>query len=467
VTMSCSSPEHGVPSLSAAVRQVMLTGKGRCTAIRDIERSRDSEREERRKRIRSVIRDSEEEFVPKVARDTSDEQLTRKKISVKTRSTPKRLNKVCTPTSKEARNIRSQSLTEYSLLPPDRKRAVHIGTQTCLPPPVCTDITLENSTQEENNNNRMKTGKIGETDDKFEHLVNSKTEVADKFPAEGNCVTDKLDVVATEVTKNKTEKNKKPAASVDEIAKKVDQSGNKVSAICLPPGYGSDKLAQVVIRLLEEKVRVSSSHSERELFRKTIHVLLCDGCKDKDLHNKVRCRRCEERDKRKRKEDKKVKERIKIELTTKSVKVENKIMGNETNIDIDENADKILDHFEVEKVSPKSNGGWKCSGGNDQDNCVVEKSPEIEKEEFCKIDRDAIFNDSSEDVTEDVEGEGSYADINKELASVPTTSVAYKEQQESGERKGTAVEVEGESKLGDKQASLANCYGYVKVCLQS
>jgi len=441
VTMSCSSPEHGVPSLSAAVRQVMLTGKGRCTAIRDIERSRDSEGEGRRKRMRSVISDSENEFVPKVARDNTDEQLMRKKISVKTRSTPKRLNQVCTPTSKEARNIRTQSLTEYSPLPPVRKRAVHVGTQTCLLPPVCTGITLEDSTQEENNNNRMKTGKIDDAD-----------------------VTDKLDVVATEDSKNRNENNKKPAASVDEIAKTVDQSGSKVSAMCLPPGYGSDKLAQVLICLLEEKVRVSSSHSERELFRKTIHVLLCEGCKDKDQHNKVKCRRCEERDKKKSKDKK---ERIKIDLTTKSVKVENKIMGNETKIDIVENADKILDNFEVEKVPSKSNGGWKSSEGNDQDNCVVETPPEIEKEEFFKIDRDAIFNDSSEDVVEDVEGEGSNADINTELASVPTTSVTFKEHQRSGERKGTAVEVEGESKLGDKQASLANCYGYVKVCLQS
>merc|ERR1719186_417899 len=129
--MSCSSPEHGVPSLSAAIRQVLLTGKGRCPAIRDI--GRDSEEEGRRKRIRSVISDSEDEFVPKVARDNTDEQLTRKKISVKTRSTPKRLNKVCTPTSKEARNIRTKSVTDYSPSPPVRKRAVHIGTQTSVP----------------------------------------------------------------------------------------------------------------------------------------------------------------------------------------------------------------------------------------------------------------------------------------------------------------------------------------------
>merc|ERR1719369_432814 len=51
-------------------------------------------------------------------------------------------------------------------------------------------------------------------------------------------------------------------------------------------------------RKLEEKVKVSSSHSERELFRMTMHVLQCRGCKDREKHNKVRCRRCEERDRK-------------------------------------------------------------------------------------------------------------------------------------------------------------------------
>jgi len=67
----------------------------------------------------------------------------------------------------------------------------------------------------------------------------------------------------------------------------------------LPDGYGSDKLAQVLIFLLEEKVRVSTSHSERDLFRKTIHTLLCGGCKDKEKHNKVRCKRCDVRERKK------------------------------------------------------------------------------------------------------------------------------------------------------------------------
>jgi len=68
-----------------------------------------------------------------------------------------------------------------------------------------------------------------------------------------------------------------------------------VGSVSLPLGYSADKLAKVLICLLEEKIKVSSSHSERELFRKTVHVLLCGGCKDREKHNKVRCRRCEER----------------------------------------------------------------------------------------------------------------------------------------------------------------------------
>jgi len=75
---------------------------------------------------------------------------------------------------------------------------------------------------------------------------------------------------------------------------KIEKDG-----MSLPDGYGSDKLAQVLIFLLEEKVRVSTSHSERDLFRKTIHTLLCGGCKDKEKHNKVRCKRCEGRDRKK------------------------------------------------------------------------------------------------------------------------------------------------------------------------
>jgi len=82
--------------------------------------------------------------------------------------------------------------------------------------------------------------------------------------------------------------------AVKESCDKIDSVGD----VCLPPGYGSDKLAILLIRLLEEKVKVSSSHSERELFRMTMHVLQCRGCKDREKHNKVRCRRCEERDRK-------------------------------------------------------------------------------------------------------------------------------------------------------------------------
>jgi hypothetical protein len=59
-------------------------------------------------------------------------------------------------------------------------------------------------------------------------------------------------------------------------------------------------LAMVLMKLLEEKIKVSTSHSTRELLRKTIHVLVCGGCKDREKHNKMRCRRCEERDQRKK-----------------------------------------------------------------------------------------------------------------------------------------------------------------------
>jgi len=89
--------------------------------------------------------------------------------------------------------------------------------------------------------------------------------------------------------------------AVKESCDKIDSVGD----VCLPPGYGSDKLAILLIRLLEEKVKVSSSHSERELFRMTMHVLQCRGCKDREKHNKVRCRRCEERDRKCEERDRK------------------------------------------------------------------------------------------------------------------------------------------------------------------
>jgi len=63
-----------------------------------------------------------------------------------------------------------------------------------------------------------------------------------------------------------------------------------------PVGDGSDKLAQILIFLLEEKARTSSSNNDRELFRKTIHSLVCKGCEDRDKHNQdqVICKRCGE-----------------------------------------------------------------------------------------------------------------------------------------------------------------------------
>ena len=83
--------------------------------------------------------------------------------------------------------------------------------------------------------------------------------------------------------------------SVQEAAK------SSAGEVFLPPGYETVKL---VISFLEEKVKMSTSHRERELFRKTIHVLQCRGCKDREKHNKARCRRCEKRDKKKKEEQK-------------------------------------------------------------------------------------------------------------------------------------------------------------------
>ena len=83
-------------------------------------------------------------------------------------------------------------------------------------------------------------------------------------------------------------KEKKIARNEESIAKsKRDSeatSGGKEKlskGVALPPGYSADQLAAVLVRVLEEKVRVSESHSERELFRMTINTLLCrgSGCK--------------------------------------------------------------------------------------------------------------------------------------------------------------------------------------------
>ena len=77
--------------------------------------------------------------------------------------------------------------------------------------------------------------------------------------------------------------------------KKSSNINDSVGEVYLPPGYGADKLAILLIKVLEEEVKVSTSHSER----RTIHVLQCRGYKNREKPNKVRCRSCEERDKKK------------------------------------------------------------------------------------------------------------------------------------------------------------------------
>merc|ERR1719186_1692985 len=131
------------------------------------------------------------------------------------------------------------------------------------------------------------------------------------------------DSIKVAPTKKKIEEVLNPREVMNMIDKEAVTSTKKNSdSVHLPPGYGADQLAQVLISALEEKVRVSSSHSERELFRKTIHVLMCEGCKDREKHNKVRCTRCEERDRRKKKEDKseeKKRTSSKMKITTEKV----------------------------------------------------------------------------------------------------------------------------------------------------
>ena len=106
----------------------------------------------------------------------------------------------------------------------------------------------------------------------------------------------KEDIFQVHIEVNKNISNDKQSIEVKDL---VNASAKLSDGVCLPPGYGSDKLGKVLMRLLEEKIKVSTSHSERELFRKTIHVLVCGGCKDREKHNKVKCRRCEDRDQRK------------------------------------------------------------------------------------------------------------------------------------------------------------------------
>ena len=71
----------------------------------------------------------------------------------------------------------------------------------------------------------------------------------------------------------------KPSRLENKLLKKEtsDEKEKLSKSVVLPPGYGAGQLAAVLVRVLEEKVRLSESHSERQLFRMTIHSLLCSG----------------------------------------------------------------------------------------------------------------------------------------------------------------------------------------------
>jgi hypothetical protein len=131
----------------------------------------------------------------------------------------------------------------------------------------------------------------------------------------------KEDIFQVHIEVNKNISNDKQSNEVKDL---VNASAKLSDGICLPPGYGSVKLGKVLMRLLEEKIKVSTSHSERELLRKTIHVLVCGGCKDREKHNKVKCRRCEDRDKRKEEVKGKVFDKDKQKIVDKNGNIINK-----------------------------------------------------------------------------------------------------------------------------------------------
>jgi len=234
--------------------------------------------------------------------------------------------------------------------------------------------------------------------------------------------------------------------AVKESCDKIDSVGD----VCLPPGYGSDKLAILLIRLLEEKVKVSSSHSERELFRMTMHVLQCRGCKDREKHNKVRCRRCEERDRKCEERDRKKnamkdsqeKEQVKKvgqdvfddsedrnrSVHTEKILMDKRIVANTgANVASVENNTTVILERPDEDSNGKNNATLehniscktceetfihpgelavhslpclKLHGGSKIDNTpVIEHSymEDLEHEDLGKIDRDKIFEDSDDE----------------------------------------------------------------------
>jgi len=346
--MAHLSPLHGVPSLSRATsRLVLLRGRGKCQTINDIEWSdevdSDSEVEARGKKRRRVS-DSEEEFTPKKRIDSPKEFSKRK---TKARITPRRQAKCSTTTSKKrstpsprtklnlnALDDDSELISkyEYSPVPPVKRKATtferELTDRDHSTPTVPTSANIDYDSQVPDDDltsryvpllsppitilsksNKQEKQKL-ESKEAASNLAETNIEVSE-------------DSIKVAPTKKKIEEELNPSEVVNMIDKEAVTSTNKSSSsVPLPPGYGADQLAQVLICVLEEKVRVSSSHSERELFRKTIHVLMCEGCKDREKHNKVRCTRCEERDRRRKKEEKieeKKKDLVKDETTSEKV----------------------------------------------------------------------------------------------------------------------------------------------------
>eukprot|EP00092_Neocalanus_flemingeri_P020481 GFUD01022187.1.p1 GENE.GFUD01022187.1~~GFUD01022187.1.p1 ORF type:complete len:176 (+),score=37.68 GFUD01022187.1:71-598(+) len=128
-------PLHGVPSLSPAKRLVLLKGRGKGPAIKDIELEGESDSENegkggnwKRRMIsdsedefvpkvardkRRMISDSEDEFVPKVARDNTEGQLVSRKKKVKARITPKRQAKL-TPYKQGESHSEDKTCAEFA-----------------------------------------------------------------------------------------------------------------------------------------------------------------------------------------------------------------------------------------------------------------------------------------------------------------------------------------------------------------
>ena len=68
--------------------------------------------------------------------------------------------------------------------------------------------------------------------------------------------------------------------------------------LTLPAGYDANQLALVLVELMQHRISQSPSHSERELLRKAVHVMQCQGCKNTRMHGKG-CEECRDGGRRK------------------------------------------------------------------------------------------------------------------------------------------------------------------------